>query len=805
MNYKTFCSKTAFKKAFEERLKRTYMQDIPHSSVRERYNVLGMLLKEEIALDWINTNQTLVSLKPKEVHYFSMEFLMGRLITNNLMNMGVRDVVNQAFADEGLDLNEVENFEPDPGLGNGGLGRLAACYLDSMASLGIPGFGHCIRYRYGLFRQKIKNGYQEERPDNWLSDGYVWEVRKEEEAEDIPYFGYVEFNGKMIYKPSEYIRAVPYDVPIVGNQNGVVNSLRLWNAEPSRKYPKDKEPFEYEAELQRISGFLYPDDTTDDGKRLRLMQQYFFSSAGVKSVLRQHKGTYGTLKNLADKHIFHINDTHPTLVIPELMRILLDEEGMEWDEAWSITQKATAYTNHTILSEALEKWPVSIIRPMLPRIYQLIEEIDRRFCLFLKDKFGIQKNELANRVSIIKNNLVRMANLCVISASSVNGVAKLHTEILKNIEMKDFFELFPEKFHNVTNGITHRRWLIHTNTELTDILKDTIGDDFIKHPEKMNDFLAFQDDPEVQKKILAMKRTKKVALANRIFHEQGLRINPDSLFDIQVKRLHEYKRQLMNALHIMYLYQKLKTDIKFRENYFPHTFIFGAKAASAYYFAKKVIKLINTIAKKVNNDEDASDYLKVVFVENYNVSYAEIIMPSADLSEQISTASKEASGTGNMKFMMNGAITIGTEDGANVEIHELVGDDNIVIFGLRADEVNRITKEKSYRPKEVYDQKPELQKVLNQLINGFFEDVHTDEFQEIFNKLVYEDRFFVLKDCESYKLAHAKANELYKDRTGWARKAIINIAKSGVFSSDRAVMEYADIIWHVLPVLGEDN
>ncbi len=805
MIYNTFRSKAAFKKAFEERLKKTYMIDIRHSSVRERYNVLGLLLKEEIALDWIKTNETLIALKPKEVHYFSMEFLMGRLITNNLMNMGVRDVVDQAFADSGLDLNEVENYEPDPGLGNGGLGRLAACYLDSMASLGIPGFGHCIRYRYGLFRQKIKNGYQEERPDNWLSDGYVWEVRKEEEAEDIPYFGYVEYNGKMIYKPNEYIRAVPYDVPIVGNQNGVVNSLRLWNAEPSRKYPKDKEPFEYEAELQRISGFLYPDDTTEDGKKLRLMQQYFFTSAGVKSVLRQHKSMYGTLKNLAEKHIFHINDTHPTLVIPELMRILLDEEGMEWDEAWAITQKATAYTNHTILSEALEKWPVSIIQPMLPRVYQLIEEIDRRFGIFLKDNLHIQQNEFINRVAIIKNNVVRMANLCVVSASSVNGVAKLHTEILKNIEMKDFYELFPEKFHNVTNGITHRRWLLHTNKELTDILKDTIGDDFIKHSEKLNDFLAFQDNPEVQKKILAMKRIKKVALANRIFHEQGLRINPDSIFDIQVKRLHEYKRQLMNALHIMYLYRKLKTDNAFRENYYPHTFIFGAKAAGAYYFAKKVIKLINTIAKKVNNDPDTSDYLKVVFVENYNVSYAEIIMPSADLSEQISTASKEASGTGNMKFMMNGAITIGTEDGANVEIHELVGDENIVIFGLKADEVNKITKEKGYRPREVYDQKLELQNILNQLINGFFEDVHKDEFQEIFNKLVYEDPFFVLKDCEAYKLAHAKANEMYKDQTGWAKKAIINIAKSGVFSSDRAVMEYANIIWHVLPVLGEDK
>ncbi|MGD9909270.1 MAG: glycogen/starch/alpha-glucan family phosphorylase, partial [Candidatus Izemoplasmatales bacterium] len=467
MNTGVFKSKETFKKAFTERLKNTYLTTVADSSVRERYNVLGTLTREAIASDWMKTNQLLVKKESRQVHYFSMEFLMGRLITNNLMNLGVRDVCEAAFNELGLEINEVEAYEPDPGLGNGGLGRLAACYLDSMASQGIPGFGHCIRYRYGLFRQKIKNGYQEERPDNWLSDGYVWEIRKEEEAEDIPFFGYVNYEEGMVYHPDEYIRAVPYDVPIIGDHNGMVTYLRLWNAEPSRKYPKNGSAFEYETKLQSISGFLYPDDTTDDGKRLRLMQQYFFSSAGVKSVCRKHKEMYGTLSNLHEKNVFHINDTHPTLIIPELMRILLDEEKMEWDEAWNIVTKSTAYTNHTILAEALEKWPISIMQPLLPRIYQLIEEINRRFYHDLLEQKGYGEIDKINRLAIIGDGRVRMAHLCIIASFSVNGVAKLHTDILKNIEMKDFYELYPYKFVNVTNGITHRRWLLHSNKELT--------------------------------------------------------------------------------------------------------------------------------------------------------------------------------------------------------------------------------------------------------------------------------------------------------------------------------------------------
>ncbi len=801
MSKSHFQTKSAFTKVFRERLKSTYLTDVEQSSVRQRYNVLGQLLKETIADDWIKTNERLSQGKQKEIYYFSMEFLMGRLITNNLINMGVRDVAQAAFEDLGLDLNEVENYEPDPGLGNGGLGRLAACYLDSMASLGIPGFGNCIRYRYGLFRQAIKNGYQEERPDNWLSDGYVWEIRKEEESEDIPFFGHVEYDGKMKYRPAEFIKAVPYDVPIVGADNGFVTYLRLWNAEPSRKYPKNKSAFEYEFDLQKITGFLYPDDTTEDGKRLRLMQQYFFTSAGVKSICRKHKAKYGSLHSLPDHVVFHINDTHPTLVIPELMRICLDEEGMEWAEAWSIVNRSTAYTNHTIMAEALEKWPIYMMQPVLPRIYQLVEEINRRFFTELVDRYGYGQIDLINKLSIINNGVVRMANLCLVSCYSVNGVAKLHTDILKNIEMKEFYNLYPQKFNNVTNGITHRRWLIHSNKELTSILDETIGTTWKHHPEQLASLLAFKDDPILQAKIEAMKLAKKKALADRIFLEHGLTINPNSLFDIQVKRLHEYKRQLMNALNIMYVYNRLKTDPLFKKQYVPHTFIFGAKAAGAYHFAKKVIKLINTIGDKVNNDPDTSDLLKVVFVENYNVSYAEMIMPAADISEQISTASKEASGTGNMKFMMNGALTIGTEDGANVEIHELVGDVNIFIFGLNADQVNRYQKDMSYRPMALYESNPALRTVMDQLVNGFFANVDKNEFREIFDRLLHEDTYFILQDFQAYVEAHDRVNTAYQNRQAWLSSSVVNIAKSGVFSSDRSIMDYANTIWHTTPIL----
>jgi len=797
-----FKTKDSFTKAFKERMKRTFYKDLADSSVRERYNILGILIREELAKDWANTEKIVENTKEKKVFYFSMEFLMGRLITNNLMNMGIRDVCEAGFKDMGFDLNEAEEFESDPGLGNGGLGRLAACYLDSMASMGIQGHGQCIRYRYGLFRQKINNGYQEERPDNWLNDGYVWEIRRQEEAVDVPFFGYVAWeNGKMVYHPSEYIKAIPYDVPIVGDDNEFVNYLRLWNAEASKRYPKNKSPFEYESELQQISGFLYPDDTTDDGKRLRLKQQYFLSAAGVKSIVNEHKAKHKTLKNLSDFVVFHINDTHPTLIIPELMRILLDEENMEWDEAWQIVRSCIAYTNHTILAEALEKWPINIIQPLLPRIYQLIEEINRRYCLDLLEKYGYGKDDLIRELAIIGDGTIRMAHLCIVASFSVNGVAKLHTDILKNIEMKKFYDLFPEKFKNVTNGITHRRWLLHSNQELSSLIKSRIGEGFRKNPGELEKLIDHVDDITLQKEFLDVKRLKKKALAEQIYENQKIEINPDSIFDIQVKRLHEYKRQLMNALHIMSVYNRLKTDVVYKESYVPHTFIFGAKAAGTYHFAKKVIKLINTIASKVNNDQETNQYLKVVFVENYNVSYAEIIMPAADISEQISTASKEASGTGNMKFMMNGAITLGTLDGANVEINELVGEDNIFVFGMNSDEVNDYYKHGGYNPKDIYDFDYEIRALLDRLVNGFFEDVDRYEFKEIFDNLVYRDQYFVLKDYHEYAKAHELANEAYRDKSKWAKMALINIAKSGVFSSDRSIGDYAEKIWKVKSVL----
>jgi len=802
MRLGVFKTKDSFTKAFKEKLKKTYYKDISDSNVRERYNILGTLVKEEIAKDWLNTEKIIASTDEKKVYYFSMEFLLGRLITNNLMNLGIRDICEEGFNELGYDLNEVEDYESDPGLGNGGLGRLAACYLDSMASLGILGYGQCLRYRYGLFRQKIKNGYQEERPDNWLSDGYVWEIRRQEKSVDIPFFGYVNWeNSKMVYHPAEVIRAVPYDVPIVGDDNGIVNYLRLWNAEPAKKYPENKSPFEYENELQKISGFLYPDDTTYDGKQLRIKQQYFLSAAGIKSITNCHRNKYGTLRNLADYVVLHINDTHPTLIIPELMRILIDEEMMEWNEAWGIVTKVVAYTNHTILAEALEKWPIDIMRPLLPRIYQIIEEINRRFTLELLEKYGYGKEDLIRELAIINDGVVKMAHLCIVTSYSVNGVAKLHTEILKNIEMKKFYDLYPQKFHNVTNGITHRRWLLHSNKELTELITSKIGDGFKKNPQELEKLLDFVDDTDFQQAFLKVKFLKKQALADKIFEERNIEIDPNSIFDIQVKRLHEYKRQLMNALHIMSLYNALKARKDFRDSFVPHTYIFGAKAAGTYYFAKKVIKLINTIAKKVNNDPDTNKYLKVVFVENYNVSYAEIIMPAADISEQISTASKEASGTGNMKFMMNGALTLGTLDGANVEINELVGKDDIFVFGMTSEEVNNIYQNGGYDPKKIYEQDSEIRILLDQLVNGFFEDVDRLEFKDIFDNLVHNDRYFVLKDYQAYKHASHLANEAYKDRHQWAKKALINIAKSGVFSSDRSIKDYANKIWHVNSVL----
>ncbi|MDX9807666.1 MAG: glycogen/starch/alpha-glucan phosphorylase [Acholeplasma sp.] len=794
-----FENASTFKKAFIEQVEKTYALDFKESSSYQQYVALGTLLKEHISLDWKETKK--IEADQRQVYYFSMEFLMGRMITNNLMNAGVYDVVKSAFDDLGLDINEIEHKETDAGLGNGGLGRLAACFMDSVAALALPVHGNCIRYRYGFFKQKIENGYQVEYPDRWLKDIHVWEVRRDEEAVDIPFYGYIELSvtdGKLnvFHRNAEYVKAVPYDVPIVGYNNQVVNTLRLWSAEPSDRYQNQGGTFDYHKKLRQISEMLYPNDDTDEGKILRLKQQYLFSSAGVNAVIKKHKKLFGTLENLAEKAVFHINDTHPTLIIPELMRILVDEESMEWDHAWDITKRCVAYTNHTILAEALEKWPIRLFQPLLPRIYTITEEINRRFEMELKQRFGDNAREVEN-MQILKNGMVHMANLAIVGSFSVNGVAQLHTDILKDIEMRDFAQYYPNKFNNKTNGITHRRWVLQSNPEIVSILKDTIGDGWITDTSKLEGLVKFADDASVQKRFESMKLARKQALADKIYKEQGVKLNPHAIFDIQVKRLHEYKRQLMNALHIMYLYNELKSNPEMRKQFYPQNFIFGAKAAPTYWFAKKVIKLINTIAEKVNNDPETNDLLKVVFVEDYNVTYAETIMPAADLSEQISTASKEASGTGNMKFMMNGAITIGTLDGANVEIADFVGQENIIIFGLNAKEVTDIYKKGNYQPYEMYQRDPRIKKVLDQLTNGFFTNVPPHEFEEIRRNLLDRDVYLVLKDFDAYVAAQAKANKLYQNRAAWLKMSIMNTAKSGFFSTDRTMEEYNKDIWHV--------
>lgn len=785
-----------FKKEFSLRLKNKYLVSVAKSSVRERYKILGSMVMDYLSDDWIRTNNKIEKNELKEVYYFSMEFLLGRLIESNIEALGLRNVIEDSFKSYHIKLDEVLEAEKDPGLGNGGLGRLAACYFDSLATLGYPAQGNTIRYQYGLFRQKIKNGYQEERPDNWLSDGFVWETRKEEDAIEIPLYGYVNYEeGKRVYFPQEYIKAVPYDVPIVGYKNNVIDTLRIWSAEPARKYPYNKTAIEYEMDLRNICGFLYPDDSSEDGKRLRLVQQYFFSAAGVKSVLIKKKKEFGTLKDL-DKHvIFHLNDTHPAILIPELMRLLMDEEGMEWEEAFKIVSNSTCYTNHSLLREVMESWPISLVRNTVPRVMEIIDEINRRFVDGLYKK-GYSK-DFVDQVAIIKGDTLYMANLCAAVCFKVNGVAKLHTELLKNNQMKEFNELYPTKFINVTNGVTPRRWLMCANTELSSFL-DEYTPSWRKDINKLNGLMGYSESIDAQETFLKIKRTKKIELAKYINSVDKSLVNPidpTTIFDVQIKRLHEYKRQLLNALHIIYVYNRLKTDKEYRNNYYPHTYIFGAKAASGYYFAKKIIKLINTLAKKIDNDPDIAPYLRVVFIENYGVSLAEKIVPAIDVSEQISLSGYEASGTGNMKAMMNGCLTLGTLDGANVEIFDAVGEGNYIRFGYTKDEV--ISTKPTYNPRYFYDNFKEIKESLDSLINGFFNDVSPNEFKEIYDKLLYEDPYMVLGDFMSYKEAQEKVNNLYKNQGEWARICLVNIAKSGVFSSDRSVEDYAKDIWNL--------
>lgn len=797
-----FSNKERFKRYFLQRLEMTYGKTFEDTTSSDHFQTLGHMIREYVSSNWIQTNEQSRNNNGKQVYYLSIEFLLGRLLHNNLINLGIDQVVIEGLADLGIDFFEVEDIEHDAGLGNGGLGRLAACFLDSLATLNLPGHGYGIRYKHGLFEQRIVDGYQIELPEQWLKQGQVWEVRKEDLAVDIYFWGNIDMyerNGKLQFRHlnAEAVTAVPHDVPVIGYHTSTVNTLRLWNAEPTSLIAKDvKDIMRYKRETESISGFLYPDDSNDEGKILRLKQQYFLVSASLQSIVRNYKQQH---KNISEMHHYisiHVNDTHPVLAIPELMRILMDEEGLGWEEAWDITTNTISYTNHTTLSEALEQWPIYIFQPLLPRIYMIINEINERFCKELWERYpgDFQKIE---KMAIIAHGMIKMAHLALVGSYSVNGVAGIHTEILKKREMADFYAFYPEKFNNKTNGITHRRWLIKANPKLTNLISQTIGDKWIDEPIFLKELLNYQDDVNFKENIASIKHNNKEILAKIIKEKNGILVDPSSIFDVQVKRLHAYKRQLLNILHIMTLYNKLREDPTIDME--PRTFIFGAKASPGYYYAKKIIKLINTVAHKVNNDKRIQDKLKVVFLENYRVSLAEHIFPAADVSEQISTASKEASGTGNMKFMMNGALTVGTLDGANIEMHDLVGDDNIFIFGMNADQVLELYQNGGYSSREYYYHDDRIHEVFNQLKNGFY-DHPSNEFDPILDSLLIEnDQFFVLKDFNSYANIHEKVNQVFKNKQDWLQKSIVNIAMSGHFSSDRTIKEYADDIWHIKP------
>lgn len=770
------------------------------STPRDHYQTLGQMIREFVSDDWITTNEHYMATKGKQVFYLSIEYLLGKLLRQNLMNLGVESVAEEGLKELGIDLTELEELEPDAGLGNGGLGRLAACFLDSLASLNLPGHGHGIRYKHGLFEQKIVDGYQVELPEQWLRSGNVWEVRKADLAVSIPFWGKVEGkeeDGRLSFHHlnAETVTAVPYDVPVVGFNTKTVNTLRLWSAEPAQ-FPFHKDVLKYKRETEAISEFLYPDDTHDEGKILRLKQQYFLVSACIQSIVRYYRKQHASLEQFHEYICIHINDTHPVLAIPELMRVLIDEEGMDWDQAWHITTNTISYTNHTTLSEALEKWPVHIFQPLLPRIYMIVEEINERFCRQLWEETPGDWERIS-KLAIIADHYVKMAHLAIVGSFSVNGVARLHTEILKEREMRPFYRLYPDKFNNKTNGIAYRRWLYKANPELSQLITDAIGSSWTNQAHELTQLLKYQRDPSFLKQLERIKIDNKKKLADIIYKQNGVAVDPNAIFDVQVKRLHAYKRQLLNVLHIMYLYNRIKEDSSFEIT--PRVFIFGAKASPGYYYAKKIIKLINTVADKVNHDPQTGDKIKVIFMENYRVSLAEKIFPAADVSEQISTASKEASGTGNMKFMINGALTLGTLDGANVEIHELVGDDNIFLFGLTAEEVLHYYRHGGYQSLEYYHLDQRIRKVVDQLVNGFFSDV-SNEFEPIFDSLLEEnDQYFVLKDFASYTNAQDKIGNAYKDSFSWHQKSLVNIAHAGYFSSDRTIKEYAKDIWGISP------
>ena len=805
--------KEAFKKSVKDNVKFLYRKTIEEATQEQIFQAVSYTVKDVIIDNWLETQKAYDEQDPKTVYYMSMEFLMGRALGNNLINLCAYGEVKEALDELGFDINCIEDQEPDPALGNGGLGRLAACFLDSLATLNYSAYGCGIRYHYGMFKQKIENGYQIEVPDNWLKNGYPFELRRPEYAKEVHFGGYVRVEydpekggNKFIHEGYQAVKAIPYDMPITGYDNDVVNTLRIWDAEPIVDFELDsfdkgdyKKAVEQENLARNIVEVLYPNDNHYAGKELRLKQQYFFVYASLQAAIDKYKKKHSDIKKLYEKVTFQMNDTHPTVAVAELMRILMDEEGLGWDEAWEVTTKSVAYTNHTIMSEALEKWPIELFSRLLPRVYQIIEEINRRFILEIQAKYP-GNYEKIKKMAIIYDGQVKMAHLAIAAGYSVNGVARLHTEILKNQELKDFYEMMPEKFNNKTNGITQRRFLLHANPLLADWITEHIGPDWITDLPQLKKLAVYADDEKALQEFMNIKFKNKERLAKYILEHNGVEVDPHSIFDVQVKRLHEYKRQLLNILHVIYLYNQIKMHPEME--FYPRTFIFGAKASAGYATAKKIIKLINSVADVVNNDASINGKIKVVFIENYRVSNAEWIFAAADVSEQISTASKEASGTGNMKFMLNGAPTLGTMDGANVEIVEEVGAENAFIFGLSSDEVINYENNGGYDPNVIYNTDEEIRQVLMQLINGTFSS-DTELFRDLYDSLLNTkntdraDRYFILADFRSYADAQRRVEEAYRDEKGWAKKALLNTAHSGKFTSDRTIQEYVDDIWHL--------
>ena len=809
--------KEAFKKSVKDNVKFLYRKTIEEATQEQIFQAVSYSVKDVIIDNWLATQKAYDEQDPKIVYYMSMEFLMGRALGNNLINLCAYGEVKEALEELGFDLNCIEDQEPDPALGNGGLGRLAACFLDSLATLNYAAYGCGIRYHYGMFKQKIQNGYQIEVPDNWLKNGYPFELRRPEYAKEVHFGGYVRVEydpekggSKFIHEGYQAVKAIPYDMPITGYDNDVVNTLRIWDAEPIVDFELDsfdkgdyKKAVEQENLARNIVEVLYPNDNHYAGKELRLKQQYFFVSASLQAAIAKYKKKHGDIHKLYEKVTFQMNDTHPTVAVAELMRILMDEEGLGWDEAWEVTTKSVAYTNHTIMSEALEKWPIELFSRLLPRVYQIIEEINRRFILEIQAKYP-GNYEKIKKMAIIYDGQVKMAHLAIAAGYSVNGVARLHTEILKNQELKDFYEMMPKKFNNKTNGITQRRFLLHANPLLADWITEHIGPDWVTDLPQLKKLAVYADDEKALQEFMNIKFKNKERLAKYILEHNGVEVDPHSIFDVQVKRLHEYKRQLLNILHVIYLYNQIKMHPEME--FYPRTFIFGAKASAGYATAKKIIKLINSVADVVNNDASINGKIKVVFIENYRVSNAEWIFAAADVSEQISTASKEASGTGNMKFMLNGAPTLGTMDGANVEIVEEVGAENAFIFGLSSDEVINYENNGGYDPNVIYNTDEEIRQVLMQLINGTFSS-DTELFRDLYDSLLNTkntdraDRYFILADFRSYADAQKRVEAAYKDEKGWAKKALLTTACSGKFTSDRTIQEYVDDIWHLDKVI----